>query len=87
VKVSLIVAIIFATGNSVLAQDEGGLELQSATHNNVGIELPPTLPPPDSQIQTEFQGIQPVPEPSPLVLIGLALGFFAFANKKVRKRI
>ncbi len=81
-KVLFAVAMIVTIATSVLAQDNGGLELQSAVHGNVGMELPPPLPPPDSQIQTD---IQSVPEPSAPILGGLMIGLIAMMRKKGRK--
>jgi hypothetical protein len=85
-KVLFAVAMIVTIATSVLAQDEGGLQLQAAAHSNVGMELPPLLPPPDSQIQTDLQGIQPVPEPSTPILGGLMIGLLA-VTQSLRRRV
>jgi len=84
-KVLFAVAMIATITTSVLAQDGGDLQLQAAAHGNVGMELPPFLPPPDSQIQTDIPGIQTVPEPSTPILGGLMIGLFVIMRRNRRK--
>lgn len=79
-KVLFAVAMIVTLATSVLAQDGGGLELQSAAHDNDSTMM--GLPPPDFQTQPDLQGIQSVPEPQTDALFMLGLAAIFIRRKK-----